>query len=328
MDITLINLERPVYTTQANCKASIVDGTTLHKFGQVQISSSSEDSLNVETYTPILQKILAYTDIQKDPVGEEITENTEEITENTPEEDEADKNMSLLLPEKVYNINDFALVNKRNGYLASFDYVDDVTNGIFFGEDLYYYKINGLSDKVRNTEKYRLIFFQMTNNYMVPLILEKSSILSDNLVEITKLINNHGFEYQEDDIKDGCNFNTDAINWELTVEDYYTKVAEIQAKQRQTMDVQEITENREGESVFIERDENSRVAVMFNLSSLLSTGPSYEKKEVNQQVNLRINISDLVCNILNKHVEVLTQKQNAGEGEDGNSVDEEESENP
>lgn len=333
MDISLINLDSNVYTTQLNCKANVFDGTNLYKFDQIQVSSTSQDALNNQSFVPILQKVLAHTEIQKTAPSKQegesfdITENVQEdgeITENNVEEEKAEeeKTASVFVPEKVYDVTDFALVSKRNSSLASFDYVDDITNPIFFGEDLFYYKIDNLKQLVRDGEKHRLLFVQMTQNYMIPLVLDKTEPLKDTLDFLTIKINSHGFEFKEEDVKNGTQFNDQNIDWELSVEDYYNKVAEIQKNQRATNEVAEVQENRDDPNAFFERDDNSRLAVMFNLKEILSTGPSYKKNDCAEQINLKINISELVTKLLKESADKLSAQENAGEEPEEDKGDE------
>ena len=334
MDISLINLQKEVYTTQLTCKAHILDGTDLYRFETIQVSSTNQDALTHTSFKPILEKILPLTKIHSgsdvNGLGGEsfdITENAlvnaNDLTENQPAQNKS------AAQQIDYDVSDFALCSKRNHHLASFDYVDDITNPIFFTEDLYYYKIDNLSQLVRKGSNHRLLFVQMTNNYMIPLVVEKEAPLKQFLSYLTVKINGHGFEFKEEDVQSGTLFNEEVINWDMNVEDYYNKIGAVQNQQRASRVnvVNEVLENR---NQFIERDENSRLAIMFNLKELLSTGPSYQKFSNDDQINLKINISELIYNILSENQRLLLNgaQQNAGEEPEqdmANSTDEQDS---
>lgn len=74
----------------------------------------------------------------------------------------------------------------------------------------------------------RLVFVRMTKNYMIPLILKRDVKLSEILDQLTIKINAHGFEFKESDVQEGIQFNNKKIEWNLTVEDYFKKAAQLQ----------------------------------------------------------------------------------------------------
>jgi len=213
--------------------------------------------------------------------------------------------------------DDVAMVKYRTYYFTGYDFVDDITNPKFLGEDLFYYKIENLNLLIRNGDEHRLLFIQMAHNYMVPIILEKRSRLKDSIEYIKDKINAHGYEFSTDQIEISLNFNRQIIQWDATIEDYYNMVGKIQAQQNAQQHQEEFIRN-EVEYPFIERDINSRMAVMFSLSKLPS-GPSYHKKELHDEISLKIKISDLICNILKKNYCEKTIGENDNEEQSQNS---------
>ena len=311
MDMSFIDLSKDVYISQRNCKVALLDGVDLHFFEQIFVSQTTSEALSPETYSVILDSVL-----------EIINENNLAIQAQTNDQNviqERNQDQMIEKPRiKEFNTDNIIIIAQRNHFLASYDYVDDVTNSVFIGDEFHYQNIENFGKYFKNGDNVRLVFVRMTKNYMIPLILKRDVKLSEILDQLTIKINAHGFEFKESDVQEGIQFNNKKIEWNLTVEDYFKKAAQLQIIHQDTNQIQE---NR---GTFVERDSNSRLTVMFDLGELLMTGPSYKKMNHEQKVNLKIKVSELMTRILNDNKEDLVAAKTAAGEEEQDQADEQE----
>jgi len=187
---------------------------------------------------------------------------------------------------------------QRNNYLASYDFPGDCKNPEFYGESLSFQKVNQLQKFTGNPSEYRLIFFQLCKDYFVPMVAKKTDTLRSLLVELTRLVNNHGYELKEEQIMQSTEFNGGSVDWNDQIEGYFLQAAELQAKKLSGRKSNENPADNK-EPVFVDHDSSSRLSIMFAFSkSIISLGPSFKKQEITQQINLKLTLGQLLTSVI------------------------------
>ena len=184
VDFALINLGQDIYLSKLDFSATIVEGNVISKFAQISLSSTDESFLNRTNFLGLFKKILSVKEtFESAALGKTVEENSD-------------------ASESKYIV-----VAQRNNFLASFDFPDDCLNPEFYGEMLFFQKVNNLHKFTSNPSEYKLLLFQLCKDYFVPVVAKKSETLKSLVVEVTKLVNDHGFELKEEQIMQSTEFN-------------------------------------------------------------------------------------------------------------------------
>ena len=273
VDFTLLNLSQDIYLSKLDFSATIVEGNVLSKFGQISVSSMDENYMGKNHFFELFKKIVKVKHDASIVASEDNTQLDEILSQ-------------------------YIVVSQRNSFLASYDYPSSCQNPEFYGETLFFQKVKNLQKFKAVPAEYRLIFFQLCKDYFVPVVAKKSDSLKSLLIGVTKLVNDHGYELKEEQIMQSTEFNGEKVDWNDEIERFYKNAAELQASKFVSRKRDQAQAEKK-ENAFIDQDGNSRMAVMFTFDkSVISVGPSFNKTDYPQQINLKITLGQLLGNII------------------------------
>lgn len=130
------------------------------------------------------------------------------------------------------------------------------------------------------------------------MVAKKTDSLRSLLVELTRLVNNHGYELKEEQIMQSTEFNGGTVDWNAEIESYFLQASELLAHKFSGRNFNEKPAETKV-PVFADRDSSSRLSIMFTFSkSIITVGPSFKKQDFSQQINLKLTLGQLITSVV------------------------------